>query len=232
MSIAKHGTLALTMCALIAVTGAADAQTRWFSAHLSGADEIGSPGDSDGWGLGVIGVGDGSVHYYVWVTDIDEPTASHIHGGAAGQNGGMAVDFDASFSAAADGSWVAFGSVSAGAGTIASILEDPTAFYFNVHNADHPAGAVRGQVLGGGASVSALAGTLNGDRQIENTGDSDGKGFASAVFDDGTAYFYFNVSNTAEPTAAHIHRGTANENGSIAVDPVSYTHLTLPTTPY
>ena len=42
--------------------------------------------------------------------------------------------------------------------------------------------------------LSALAGTLNGDRQVENAGDPDGKGFASAVFDDGTAHFYFNVS--------------------------------------
>jgi hypothetical protein len=206
---------ALAFSAFNFAAGPVDAQTQWFSSQLFGSNT----GDSDGWGIGVIGVGDSTIQYYVWATDIAAPTASHIHTGSAGQNGGIAVDFEAAFSAAGSGSWVAFGSVSAGAATIASILDDPTAFYFNVHNADHPAGAVRGQVLGGGASSTALAGTLNGDREVDNAGDPDGEGFASAVFDDGTAHFYFNVMNTAEPTAAHIHRGNASENGSIVIDP-------------
>ena len=215
-----RNTLCVIVCSALVITaGPVDAQTRWFSAQLSGANEIGNPGDSDGWGIGVIGVDDGTVHFYLWVTDIADPTAGHVHAGSAGQNGGIAVDFEAAFSAAGGGSWVAFGLVSAGAATIASILDDPSAFYFNIHNADHPAGAVRGQVLGGGPSASALAGTLNGDHQVDNAGDPDGEGFASAVFDDGTAHFYFNVMNTAASTAAHIHRGNATENGSIAVDP-------------
>jgi hypothetical protein len=207
----------LVLITLVTAAVPAGAQTQWFSAHLDGADS----GDSDGWGLGVIGVDDDMVHYYIWVTDIAEPTASHIHAGSAGQNGGVSIDFEALFSAAAGDSWVSFGSVAVGAGTIASILDDPTGFYFNVHNADHAAGAVRGQVLGGGASSMALAGTLSGDRQVDNQGDPDGEGFASVVFDDGTAHFYFNSMNTAEPSAAHVHRGKASENGSIAVDPAA-----------
>jgi PKD repeat protein len=212
-----------TLCAVVIgmlsmAAGPAAAQTQWFSAQLSGANEVGEPGDSDGWGIGVIGVGPDTVSYYIWVTDIAEPTAGHIHSGSAGQNGGIAVDFEAAFSDAGGDSWVASGSVSATAGTISSILENPSAFYFNVHNSDHSSGAVRGQVLGDGASPFALAGTLNGSRQVDNPGDPDGEGFASVVFDDGTAHFYFNVMNTAAPSAAHIHRGTASENGSIAID--------------
>ena len=205
----------LTICALAMAAGVADAQTLWLSAPLTG----GTTGDSDGWGQAVIGLDGDSVHYYIWVTDIAEPTASHIHTGSAGQDGGVAVDLQASFSSAGSGSWVAFGSVSTSAGTITSILDDPTAVYVNVHNADHSAGAVRGQLLGEGRSPTALAGTLNGDRQVDNSGDPDGEGFWSVVFDDSTAHFYFNVMNTAEPSAAHIHRGNANENGSIVVDP-------------
>jgi hypothetical protein len=206
---------AFAFIAVSIVAGPVTAQTQWFSAQLMG----GNPGDSDGSGVAVIGVGSDEVSYYIWITDIADPTAGHIHSGSASQDGGVVVDLQASFSATGSGSWVTFGSSSASTGTIASILEDPSAFYVNVHNADHPGGAVRGQVLGGGASSTALAGTLNGDRQVDNPGDPDGEGFASVVFDDGTAHFYFNVTNTAEPSAAHIHRGNASENGSIAVDP-------------
>ena len=211
----RYFIFALTFGVFVFATVPAGAQTQWFSAQLDGSNS----GDSDGWGLGVIGVDNDTVHYYLWVTDIAAPTASHVHSGSAGQNGGIAVDFEAAFSDAGGGSWVASGSVVASTGTIASILDDPSAFYVNVHNADHPGGAVRGQVLGGGASSSALAGTLNGDRQVDNSGDPDGEGFASVVFNDGTAHFYFNVMNTTEPSAAHIHRGNASENGSIVVDP-------------
>ncbi len=209
----------LIVSALFISAGTADAQTQWFSAQLSGANEVGNPGDSDGWGVGVVSIGSDSVDYYIWVTDISAPTAAHIHSGAAGANGGVAIDFDPVFSDNGDGSYVAFGEASADSGTLASLRANPSTFYFNVHNADHAAGAVRGQVLGGGGADSALAGTLNGDRQVDNSGDPDGEGFATVIFDDGVAHFYFNVLNTVEPSAAHIHRGTATENGSVVINP-------------
>lgn len=209
----------LIIATLFIATGTADAQTQWFSAELSGANEVGSPGDSDGWGVGVVSIGSDSVAYYLWVTDISAPSAAHIHSGAAGANGGVAIDFDPVFSDNGDGSYVAFGEASADSSTLASLRANPSAFYFNVHNADHAAGAVRGQVLGGGAADSALAGTLNGAREVDNPGDPNGEGFATVVFDDGMAHFYFNVMNTVEPSAAHIHRGMATENGSIVINP-------------
>ncbi len=208
---------ALAAISFVAVPG--DAQTQWFSAQLEGANEVGNAGDSDGWGVGVVGIGSDSVAYYLWVTDIAAPTAAHIHSGSAGVNGGIAIDFEVVFSEDGDGSYLAFGEVPSDAGTLASMRTNPSAFYFNVHNSDHPAGAVRGQVLGGGASGSALAAKVSGAREVGNPGDPNGDGFASVIFDDGTAHFYFNVSNTVEPSAAHIHRGTAAENGSIVIDP-------------
>ncbi len=215
----RHTLLAVAVAGISAVAGPVDAQTQWFSAQLQGANEVGNAGDSDGWGVGVVGIGSDSVAYYIWVTDIAAPTAAHIHSGPAGVNGGIAVDFEVVFSESGDGSYVAFGEASADSGTLASLRANPSAFYFNVHNSDHPAGAVRGQVLGGGASGSALAATVNGAREVDNPGDPNGDGFASVIFDDGTAHFYFNVINTVEPSAAHIHRGTAAENGSVVIDP-------------
>jgi len=219
MTKSAHLLCSLIVASLCIAAGTLEAQTRWFSAQLSGANEVGNPGDDDGWGLGVVRIGSDSVAYYIWVTDISSPTAAHIHTGSAGVNGGIAINFEVAFTDNGDGSYVAFGEIAADPGTLSSVLADPTAFYFNVHNGDHPTGAVRGQVLGGGSAESALAGTLNGTRQVDNPGDPDGEGFATVIFDDGTAHFYFNVTNTVEPSAAHIHRGTANENGSIAINP-------------
>jgi len=219
MKVFKTAFSALAVIAVVAIAAPAGAQTQWFSAELSGADEVGNPGDSDGWGVGVVGLGSDSVAYYIWVTDISAPSAAHIHSGTAGVNGGVAVDFDPVFLDNGDGSYVAFGEASADSGTLAALQANPSAFYFNVHNPDHAAGAVRGQVLGGGGAGSALAGSLNGAREVDTPGDPDGGGFATVVFDDNMAHFYFNVMNTVEPSAAHIHRGMATENGSVVINP-------------
>jgi len=210
---------AAVVAALLTIALPAAAQTQWFSAQLEGSNEVGNAGDSDGWGIGVAGIGSDSVTYYIWVTDIAEPNAAHIHTGAAGTNGGIAVDFEVVFSDGGNGSYVAFGEVPVDSSTLASLRANPSLFYFNVHNPEHAAGAVRGQVLGGGASGSALAATVTGAREVDSPGDPDGNGFASVIFDDGTASFYFNVKDTVEPSAAHIHRGTAAENGSVVIDP-------------
>jgi hypothetical protein len=74
MKIFKNIFCALIVSALGMAAVPVEAQTHWFSAQLSG----GNSGDSDGWGIGVIGVDDDTVHYYLWVTDIAEPTAGHI----------------------------------------------------------------------------------------------------------------------------------------------------------
>jgi hypothetical protein len=205
------------ICAAIVLAAQTSvAQTTWFAATLSG-DRPQGAGDADGWGLAAIGVGDDTVWYWVWVTDTAAPTASHIHMGYAGTSGGIAVDFEAAFTEVASGTNVASGSVAVDAATRDDLLDRPAGFYVNVHNADFPSGAVRGQLLGDGPSLAALAGTMRGFRQVGNAGDPDGEGFGAVVFDGGTAHYYLAVENIADPTAAHIHRGAANEAGSVVV---------------
>ena len=212
----KHvfGLIALLAVATLATPAAA--QTTWFSTTLSGDRVTGDPGDSDGWGVAAIGIDGGTTRYYIWVTDVAMPTAAHIHAGVAGANGGIAIDFEASFAEVSNNTYVAQG-VATG-GSTAALIETPGAFYVNVHNGDHPAGAVRGQVLGDGAGHSSLAGTLRGFREVGSAGDPDGDGFGIVTFDDSMAHFYFNAANVATPTAAHIHMGTSAENGPVIVD--------------
>jgi len=213
-----NGRLLFCLVVASALTAAApaQAQTTWFSTTLSGERVSGDPGDGDGWGVAAIGIDGDATRYYIWVTDIDAPTAAHVHTGFAGANGGVAIDLEASFTEVSNNTYVAQGVVSGG--STAALLDAPGAFYVNVHNADHPAGAIRGQVLGDGAARSSLAGTLRGFREVESSGDPDGDGFAVVTFNDNTAHFYFNAENVATPTGAHIHMGTAAENGPVVVD--------------
>ena len=83
-------------------------------------------------------------------------TDAHIHNGTAGSNAGVYVN-----TALASGEMA----ISNGSGSItknginvpadraAAILSNPAGHYFNVHTALNPAGAIRGQLAGGGASV-------------------------------------------------------------------------------
>lgn len=110
--------------------------------ELSGAAEAPGPGDADGSGTVSITLnhGQGQVCYDITVKDIQTPTAAHIHAGAAGQAGGAKV----TFKAAADGAWK--GCVNADKDVIKDIMQNPANYYVNVHNAEFPNGAVRGQL--------------------------------------------------------------------------------------
>jgi len=76
-------------------------------------------------------------------------TASHIHGGAAGVNGGVLVNFglsagEATF-ASGSGSFTKRG-VTMTVDQANSIMANPNAFYVNIHTADNPGGVARGQL--------------------------------------------------------------------------------------
>jgi len=88
--------------------------------------------------------------------------------------------------------------------------------------------------LGGLAVQSVLAGTnpcckggplygvLNGQNEIgadgkKKAGDPDGKGSASAIYDEGKLCFGLTVKNIGTPTAAHIHKATRGQNGPVVV---------------
>ncbi|NOT61768.1 MAG: CHRD domain-containing protein [Acidobacteria bacterium] len=110
--------------------------------ELSGAAEVPGPGDSDGSGTASLRLnhGQGQVCYDISVKGIQAPTAAHIHAGAAGQAGDVKVQLKA----AADGTWK--GCASADKALITDIMDNPANFYVNVHNAEFPNGAVRGQL--------------------------------------------------------------------------------------
>jgi hypothetical protein len=115
-----------------------------------GAEDRRLVGDPDGRGQAyVFGIdGDSSTLCYVLTVDrIGTATAAHIHQGAAGTNGPVV----ANLAAPADGNaadCLTEGEAGKGlaAGRVAEILADPQDYYVNVHNAEHPGGAIRGQL--------------------------------------------------------------------------------------
>ncbi len=198
------------------LAGGAEAQT--FRASLAGEREVPAAGDPDGAGFAAVTFDGTTARYYFWVRNVDQPTAAHIHTGRAGQSGSVLIDFAPSFQGAGTGVFVASGSVTVDAATAQNVTGNPAGFYFNVHNAAFTSGALRGQLLGDGPSAVAFASSLRGSREIPGPGDADGDGFAAAVLDGTTVYYYLWVKNIAAPTAAHIHTGAAGRSGPVVVD--------------
>lgn len=113
-----------------------------FYVSLSGPEEIPGPGDADGTGTAQVTVDEsrGEVCYELSVENIQAATAAHIHKGAAGSAGDVAVSLDAP----AEGK--AKGCAAADAAVVRDIAQNPANYYVNVHNAEFPQGALRGQL--------------------------------------------------------------------------------------
>ncbi|MGQ0834273.1 MAG: CHRD domain-containing protein [Gammaproteobacteria bacterium] len=113
-----------------------------FYVSLSGAEEIPGPGDADGAGTAQVTLDEskGEVCYELNVENIQAATAAHIHTGAAGSAGDVAVPLGAP----AEGT--SKGCATADAAVVRDIAQNPANYYVNVHNAEFPQGALRGQL--------------------------------------------------------------------------------------
>jgi hypothetical protein len=163
--------LFLTMCALPLF-----AQS--FTAQLTGAAEVPGPGDPDGTGVAVITIAGTTVHYMIQTQNIGGVVAAHIHRGTADVAGPAVVTFDPNMLASGSAPGIA-------QSLIDEIVANPGGFYVNVHTAEYPAGAVRGQLAvsgTGGArtlffpAVGKVVGANNTnfvtDLRIVNTSDT------------------------------------------------------------
>ncbi|HUQ14127.1 MAG TPA: CHRD domain-containing protein [Novosphingobium sp.] len=120
----------------------AEKTTETYKAELRGANEPGG-GDPDGSGSAEISISD-NFGEVCWdlnnITNIGPVTAAHIHRGAAGVNGPVVY----SLKPANEGGWK--GCADATEWTQDRIDNNPGAFYVNVHTAQYPNGAIRGQL--------------------------------------------------------------------------------------
>ena len=118
---------------------------------LSGAAEGPGLGDPDGSGTAelLIDPARGRFCYLLTVEGIAPARLAHIHKSPAGQSGGPIV---VPLEAPTDGD--SERCVAIDPALARSLLSNPADYYVNVHNAEHPGGAVRGQLDQGSPSIS------------------------------------------------------------------------------
>jgi hypothetical protein len=133
---------ALLALGLLAGVASADDGGRPFATNLTGAAEIPAPGDPDGTGTATLTVnpGQGEICYTLTVTGVTPVAAAHIH--AIGPLGFGPVVVPLVPPTAGTSS----GCASVSRDLAKAILQHPEQYYVNVHNADYPAGALRGNL--------------------------------------------------------------------------------------
>lgn len=130
----------LTAAGFALVPGVAMAGAVTLVATLNGANETGG-GDADGSGnfSAEIDAEAGDVCYVLSVGKIAKPVAAHVHSGAAGTDGGPVLTIEVT---GPDGDLC----MAAEPDVLKPIVAAPEGYYVNVHTADFPKGAVRGQL--------------------------------------------------------------------------------------
>jgi hypothetical protein len=156
-------TLAIAVAAAVAVTAGALAgsakkppkshataklESRALFAVLTGRNEVDAngrrgAGDPDGRGSFTAIVDGNKLCFGVTVTNLDTPTVAHIHPGRRNQSNPPIIPLTAPTSGDPG---AASGCVTVDPTLAQAILKTPHKYYFNVHTAAFPNGAVRGQL--------------------------------------------------------------------------------------
>ena len=126
----------------VMLAGGSSADGRPFTVAMTGPQEAPVSGDPDGSGIAsfTLNQGVGEICFRLEVFDIEPATAAHIHLAPPGEPGPVVVPLTAPTGGSSSGC------VDVAEDLIKAIRQDPEAYYVNVHNADFPGGAVRGQL--------------------------------------------------------------------------------------
>ncbi|MFJ9627221.1 CHRD domain-containing protein [Streptomyces sp. NPDC091280] len=203
-------------------------------AQLSGDQEVpvkGGPavGDPDGRAVALVKVKGDRITFALSWNGIDRPTLGHIHQGAAGHNGDVKVGLFTTQMPSTVQS--AAGQTSVTDAALARQLRtDPADFYVNLHTAQFPGGAVRGQLrplakpvnplsIIRGGKLRALA---DGGQEVptadpKRVGDPDGHAVTFLYPENGQVGYSLAWVNIGTPLAGHIHQGTKGHNGDVKI---------------
>jgi len=155
--------------------------------------------------------GQGQVCYKLAADNLPPAAAAHIHVGAAGTSGNVVIPLKTP-----NASGTSSGCATVARALVSSILANPAGYYVNVHTADFPAGAIRGQLTGTSTASFGwvVAITLKGSSEPDATGTA----VVRIRKDVSMACYRLHAEKITLPaTAAHIHRGGASVNGPVVV---------------
>lgn len=153
MRIALAAVLAAAVLLLAVGFGSAQSQPGSSSkvqfAKLTGQAEIGEDGepgagDPNGRGSAALLIKGGKLCYGINVSGIGRPAAAHIHRAPKGENGDIVVELKAPSTGNPGAS---SGCKNVNANLLGRIAATPGNYYVNVHTAQYPDGAVRGQLF-------------------------------------------------------------------------------------
>ncbi|MDE3721996.1 CHRD domain-containing protein [Nocardiopsis sp. N85] len=122
----------------------------FFTAELSGAEEVPTAdgpavGDPEGYGRALISIKGDRVTFALEWEGTEAPTLGHVHRGAAGENGAIAVElFTGTLPATV---FAISGTAHVDPAVAERINADPHGYYLNLHTGEFPDGAVRGQLF-------------------------------------------------------------------------------------
>jgi CHRD domain/Protein of unknown function (DUF3455) len=216
-----------------AAQAAVPAGTVFLAANLRGKNEIPTPGgpavgDPDGRARAVVRIRGTEVCFTTTWSGIAPPTAAHIHVGAAGVNGGIVVGL---FGFPPPGGTLpasvrtVSGCQTGTAEQVDAIKANPAGFYANIHTADFPDGAVRGQLHASGPvdllgfARGPLVALADGGQEEPDLGDADGRATAFVrARTNGTVTYAVTWQGIGQPRLGHIHTGAIGVAGPVAVD--------------
>jgi hypothetical protein len=159
--------------------------------------------------------------------NIGAVNGAHVHFGAKGVDGGIAIDLRAgSDYTVSNPTGSAEGSIAYDRELFTRLLADPAGFYVNFHTSAAPAGLVRGQFTREAVTFFAA---LNGS-EIDPVEDPNARGAANVVVT-GVQTCSFTISMTNPPagdlTAGGIHDGGAGASGPTLIDLLGGSNWTL-----
>jgi hypothetical protein len=201
--------------------------------HATGAEIL--PADNANMGGSPTGFADATfrvdtnsnrVCYTVTTTELPGVVAGHIHIGAKGVDGGVAVALDpAKFNHGRT-------CISVKAAVATDIAMNPSMYYFNLHSKTYSGGVVRGQLRVKSPSVELSVHATGAEILPADNANMGGSptGFADATFKVDTKSnricYTVTTSSLTGVVAGHIHIGAKGVDGGVAValDPAKFNH--------
>lgn len=152
------------------------------------------------------------VFAHLTLAGLDDATAAHLHRALAGTNGDIVVPLEQDGSAPEH--WFADDVVLAEEDFDAAMAGE---LYFNAHDAEHPDGVIRGQVVPEGIEV--LFTDMTGEAVVPPV-TTNARGLAATTTNLATRDFvaHVNTSGLAGETGGSINLGDAGTNGDVIVD--------------